>query len=202
VNLTFSLKYNVQQVSSDFSHHHGAPILDLSSEVERELNSFYNWSLVQVNETIHLMTKKFFSDIEEEDSEYFAELAKDCKNWFFEEGEALFQDFKQKLTPFFIHDTQFRELKASMERLMERWNDLRENIQSVEEFEDIYNWLLDLPYLLKKRLEVFGLISNYRTTVYSQIGPVIQQSELKTKINPTSPLETCLSYIFYKGCAI
>jgi hypothetical protein len=196
VKLTFEPKFNyvIQQVSSEFSQFNVEPIMDLASILEEELSLFYKWSLNQIETTKDLMVN-FFTDLDDLDREYLKELYTDCLKWYLEEGNVLFYNFKRNL-PQFIQGKQFRDLKDSMEGLKRRWSDLQGDIESIDEFEDVYNWLLDLPYLLEKRLQAFGLISNLSNEGYHV--PIIQQD---IKIVATSPVETCLSYIFYRGCA-
>ncbi|MEI2358102.1 hypothetical protein [Mesobacillus zeae] len=102
MNLTFDLKYNVQQVNSNISHHHIAPLFDLTDELERELNLFYNWSLNQVFIISQHMKLSFFPYFNEVDQEYFEELAEDCREWYLEEGKELFLNFKRKLSNSFF----------------------------------------------------------------------------------------------------
>ncbi|WP_034763708.1 hypothetical protein [Rossellomorea vietnamensis] len=203
MNLTFNNKYIVHQVSSNNYHHYTAPLLDLKSKVELELINFYDWSLKQVQETVSLMNSDFLPNAAAEDKEYFEEVAEECQEWFEKECKDFIQNLRQKLTPYFVQINQLEEIRDSMARLKERWEDMRVNIQFIEEFEDIFNWLLDLPYLLKKRLETFKLISDYHSISYSQMGPVtLLHQELNSKVNVTSPTQTCHFYYFNEGCAV
>jgi hypothetical protein len=194
------MKYNVQQVSSQYSSH-VSPLLDLSSEVEKELNSFYYWSIDQLDDLSKTMREDYLPNIEIEDLMYFEELESDCKEWYLNEGKEIFEKFELSLTPFFVKNKQLEELQDGISRLKKRWEVLYSSVENIEEFEDIFNWLLELPYLLEKRLRVFGLITDYRQKVNSTFWTMIQH-QLKTTISETSPKKACLSSIFLKGCAV
>lgn len=160
-------------------------ILDLSSKVEMQMNYFHNWTIQRIKSLNDYITKQQKDDNE---NYYYNELYQDCLTWYLHEGKNMYSKFRRSLslTPFFIHQKQVDDLNHSLLRLQNRWDDLFQHIDLLGEVEDLYQWLLDLPYLLEKRLNAFGIIS--------------YQREIQATVTKTSPQETCLFLRILKGC--
>lgn len=197
--MNITMKYNVQQIGSEFSRYL-PPLSVLNSQVEHEIDLFYIWSLNEIEELQRIMTKSFFCGIDKEDQMYFKELSDETYDWYQDEGKEMFLLFKQTLEPFALEEHQLKDLRESVIRLKGRWKDLKSDIEELEDFENLFNWLLDLPYLFKKRLEAFGMVLNSRSILSALIGAVGKNYELKNPITEASPLGACLSFMVKERC--
>jgi hypothetical protein len=197
LNLTHKQKYSVKMVSSSMPICE-KPLFDLSSQAEQNITWFYRWSIERIKSLNEYINSNFYDHT---DLPYYSDLYQDCMTWYSDEGKAQYSILKQSLTPFFIHRKQMDDFIQSLSRFQERWDDLFQHIEFLEEVEDLYQWLLDLPFLLEKRLRAFGIVSDYHNASHASYGYLFKQRELEATFPKTSLQQACLFLRSLKGCA-
>ncbi|WP_251555103.1 hypothetical protein [Neobacillus muris] len=169
--------------------------MDLRNDVSQSISKFYEWSFKEFEKLYsQFQSLRPFSDPKE--FLYLEKIALDSISWYKEEGKRIYTDLSLSLAPnpFPIVKEKFDQFSINIQSLKKRLLFQVDTIEELKDYEDVFNWLLELPFMLKKRLEALNLMASYRTSInpagvkgYYENADLVYTSE-------TSSKGTCLFY--------
>ncbi|MBB2482278.1 hypothetical protein H5P36_19055 [Bacillus sp. APMAM] len=168
---------------------------DLRSEVMNSISKFYYWSFEEL-QGLYTYFKNWNDSCDSSVLKYIDKIALDSISWYKDEGKTMFSNFSfsVSMNPFPIQKSEYDQFVESMESLKRRWKYQLETIEELSDFEDVLNWILELPYMIKKRIEAFNLVVSYRSSMNQEDVKGYFENYNKVYTTETSSDRTCLFY--------
>lgn len=112
-------------------------------QIEKYLNKIYC-----TDKDLKLFWAKLYDDLYEVD--------KIMLDWYFDEAESIFEKLSQDMLVSDITEKSYLQVKGIIEGLEEIF-DILWNRNTKDKMDAIYNWIMDVPYLLLTKIEQIGV---------------------------------------------
>lgn len=159
---------------------------DHRAELPNIFNQFFNWILEKVTDIREKLTSS-------NQSEYLHSKADQVYIWFRTEGYKMFREFEKNLNPFSIHRSQLERVEKSISLFKQRYDYQLDYINDMKDYDQLLDWLMELPYLFKQRLTMFQILSDHRQFTRNKEFDAYFQME-SGYLTKTGSSRTCLFY--------
>ncbi len=116
-------------------------LISFKKSYEKQLEKYFN--------EIYLSNKDLKSFLEDEFHLY--EMDRVILNWYYNESKYIFENLIQDMLLNNIAEETYIQITGILEGLMKVFNILWER-DSKDRMNDIYNWLMEVPYILSKKI--------------------------------------------------
>ncbi|PLS17814.1 hypothetical protein CVD28_08935 [Bacillus sp. M6-12] len=132
----------------------------LSFEMVQETEELYDWCIKQVTLFHKDLETRIYPMAKLDEQLYFEALYADCIELYKEEFRDFIMTLISSLSNSSLQPKLIAELKKSRLFWEEKWLYLLKDMASVEEAVNLFQWLVEFPYLLDKQLSKARIISN------------------------------------------
>lgn len=122
-------------------------IIDFKNNYEKQIEKYLN-KIYSTNKDFNLFLDEMYRDLYEAD--------KIMLDWYFNEGEIIFEKLGQDILLSDIEEKLYIQINNIIKGLTKIFNILWERNKE-DRMDDIYKWIMDVPYLLLNKIEQVGV---------------------------------------------